>query len=316
MLYGAGQYKYELVEGWAKIPEGWSFLDASGLDIDSEDRVYVINRAKNGDAAHPVMVFDKDGNLLNSWGEGLFKKPHGICVGPDGSIYCTDEGNHTALKFTPKGKLVFTMGIKDHPSDTGYIKEGGREERVATIKRGAPPFNRPAGIALSSSNEIYVSDGYGNARIHKFSSDGKLLESFGEPGTAPGQFRIPHGIWVDKNERIWVADRENSRIQIFDSKGRFLTQWNDVKRPQRAWIDVEGTVYVAEADQRMSIFSSNGKLLARWGNEGKDDITALFSAPHSLAVDSLGDLYVGEVAGSRLSIDRGSRSLQKFRRKR
>jgi DNA-binding beta-propeller fold protein YncE len=302
-----GDHRYELVEGWTKLPDGWSFTDVGGLDIDSQDRVYVVNRG----GAHPVMVFDRDGNLLASWGDGLFKQPHGICVSPSGFVYCTDDGSHTVSKFTADGKLLMTLGNKDQPSDTGYVKKQG----VMSIKQAGPPFNRPTGVALSASGEIYVTDGYGNARVHKFSPDGTLLSSWGEPGAAPGQFRAPHGIWVDeKRGRLWIADRENSRIQIFTMQGEFLDQWTDVKRPQRAWIDKEDTVYVTEFGQRVSIFTIDGKLLARWGNEGSDKVTDLFSSPHAIAVDSHGDLYVGEVAMSRLGIDRGPRSLQKFAR--
>ena len=193
MYDGTGKYTYELVDGWAKMPEGVSFIDVGGLSIDSQDRVYVLNRG-----AHPVMVFDREGNLLTTLGKGLFNRPHGVCIGPDGSLYCTDDGNHTVMKFAPDGKLLMTLGNKDHPSDTGYVNKGSMEEKLATIKRSGPPFNRPAGVALSSSGEIYVSDGYGNARVHKFTPDGTLLFSWGEPGTAPGQFRVPHSVRVDK----------------------------------------------------------------------------------------------------------------------
>ncbi len=311
MLYGAGKYTYELVDGWAKCPEGWSFFDVCGLSIDSQDRVYVFNRG-----AHPVAVFDREGNLLTSWGEGFFKRAHGSCVGPDGSIYCTDDGNHTVSKFTPDGKLLLTLGNKDQPSDTGYVQEWfDFFWSLTTIKRGGPPFNRPTGIALSSSGEIYVSDGYGNARVHKFTPDGTLLFSWGEPGSALGQFRLPHSIWVDKQEHVWVVDRENNRIQIFNAQGEFLSQWIDLSRPTDIFIDDEKTVYVSELCLRVSIFTNDGRLLARWDGGGKDKETALFIAPHTIAVDSRGDLYVGEVSVTYSGVDRGSRTVQKFARR-
>jgi len=315
MLYGTGKYRYELVDGWAKCPEGWSFIDVSGLSIDSQDRVYVLNRG-----THPVMVFDREGNLLTSWGEGFFKRAHGICVGSDGSIYCTDAGNHTVSKFTPEGKLLLMLGNKDQPSETGYMEQPDPYESVATIRRGGPPFNSPTGVALSSSGEIYVSDGYGNARVHKFSPDGTLLLSWGEPGDAPGQFRVPHSVWVDKRERVWVADRMNNRIQIFNAKGEFLSQWTGLRYPTGIFIDGEETVYVSEIGRQVNIFTTDGKLLARWGmsrlvtSEGQDKKTALFLAPHALVVDSRGDLYVGEVSMSEFGVDRGPRTVQKFAR--
>ena len=311
MLYGAGKYTYELVDGWAKCPEGFSFFDVPGLSVDSQDRVYVLSRS-----AHPVAVFDCEGNLLTWWGEGFFKRTHGTCVGPDGSVYCTDDKDHTVSKFTPEGKLLLTLGNKDQPSDTGYVQESyDFFWGLTTIKRGGPPFNRPTGIALSPSGEIYVSDGYGNARVHKFSPDGTLLFSWGEPGYAPGQFRLPHSVWVDKQGRVWVPDRENSRIQIFNAQGEFLSQWEDLIRPTDICIDDEGIVYISELCLRVSIFTNDGRLLARWGGGGKDRETTLFIAPHAIAVDSRGDLYVGEVSGTFGGVDRGSRTVQKFARK-
>ncbi len=318
MIYGTGKYKYELVDGWAKFPEGWSYIDVCGLAIDPQDRVYILSRGN-----HPIMVFDREGNLLTSWGEGFFKRAHGSCIGPDGSIYCTDDVTHTVSKFTPEGKLLLILGSKGQPSDTGYVREiaDGRE-RLASIKQSGPPFNRPTGVALSSSGDIFVSDGYGNARVHKFSSDGKLLLSWGEPGTGPGQFRLVHNVWVDKQDRVWVCDRENSRIQIFDTQGKFLNQWTDVIRPTDMFIDDEDTVYVSELVRRVSIFTIDGKLLARWGTglvvrkstDGQERNPTLFVAPHTIAVDSRGDLYIGEVVMTMGGVDRGPRTIQKFAR--
>ncbi len=315
MLYGTGKYRYELVDGWAKCPEGWSFIDVGGLSIDSQDRVYVFNRG-----THPVMVFDREGNLLTWWGEGLFKQAHGSCVGPDGSVYCTDTTNHTVRKFTPEGKLLLTLGNKDQPSETGFMAQPNTDDMVATIRRSGPPFNMPTGVALSSSGEIYVSDGYGNARIHKFSADGTLLLSWGEPGDAPGQFRWPHSVWVDKQERVWVVDRRNNRIQIFNAKGEFLSQWSGISYPTGIFIDDEETVYVSQIDRQVNIFTIDGKRLARWDSklltyQGEDKETALFYAPHAIAVDSRGDLYVGEVSMAEFGIDRGPRTVQKFARR-
>ena len=310
MPYGTGKYTYELVDGWAKLPKGWSFLDVGGVSVDSQDRVYIFNRSD-----HPIIVLDRNGNFLTSWGEGLFKRPHGSGVGSDDSVYCTDDKNHTVRKFTPEGKLLMTLGNKDKPSDTGYSQDWfDFFWSLTTITKGGPPFNRPTGVALSSSGEIYVADGYGNARVHKFTPDGKLLLSWGEPGYAPGQFRLPHNIWVDKQDQVWIPDRENSRIQIFNSQGKFLNQWEDVLRPTDICMDDEGIVYVPELCLRVSIFTPEGKLLSRWGGGGADQDKSLFLAPHAIAVDSRGDLYVGDVSWAHNKIDRGPRTVQKFAR--
>ena len=310
MSYGAGKYTYELVDGWAKLPEGGSFKDVGGISTDAQDRVYILNRSER-----PIMVFDREGNLLTSWGEGFFNRAHGSCIGPDNSVYVTDDRSHIVAKFTPEGELLMTLGTRDQPTDTGYTRTFDFWESLGRITRGAPPFNRPTGVALNSAGEIYVADGYGNARMHKFSSDGKLLFSWGGPGGEPGQFRLPHNIWLDKRDRVWVADRENNRVQIFDAKGKFLSEWNDLIRPTDVFIDDQETVYISELCLRVSIFTIDGKLLARWGNEGKEKEKALFHAPHAIAVDSRGDLYVGEVSMTYAGVDKGSRTIQKFARK-
>ncbi|MFH0957990.1 MAG: peptidyl-alpha-hydroxyglycine alpha-amidating lyase family protein [Pseudomonadota bacterium] len=310
MRYGSGKYSYDLVDGWAKLPAGESFLDIGGISIDRQDRLYIFNRSNR-----PMMVFDCDGNFQTSWGEKHFTRGHGSCIGPDGSIYCTDDKNHTVIKFDSDGNVMMVLGSKDKSSDTGYRDVPDLFERISSITKGGPPFNRPTGVALLSSGEIYVCDGYANARVHKFNPDGKLLFSWGEPGPGPGQFRLPHSIFIDRRDRIWVSDRENSRVQIFDDKGNFLTQWTDLIRPTDVFIDDEDTVYVSELCRRVSIFTIDGRLLARWGNEGHGVSDPLFVAPHALAVDSKGDLYIGDVSMTYSKMDRGSRTIQKFARK-
>ncbi len=310
MPYGSGKYKYELVDGWAKYPKGWSILDVGGIAIDKQDRVYVFNRSQ-----HPLMIFDREGNFQSSWGEGVFKRAHGSCIDTKGNIYCTDDENHTVRKFTADGKLLMTMGTEDKPSDTGYIRKFDHFCSLVTITRGGGPFNRPTGVAIGPSGNIYISDGYGNAQVHKFSSGGKYLFSWGGPGTGPSQFRLPHNIRVDRQERVWVPDRENSRLQIFDSQGKLLNMWTDLLRPTDLFIDDDDTVYICDLADRVSIYTIDGKLLSQWTSEGTEREKALFIAPHAIAVDSQGSIYVGEVAYTGFKIDRGPRAIQKFRRK-
>jgi DNA-binding beta-propeller fold protein YncE len=320
---GQGDFQYEALDCWAKLPEEWSFVEVAGAATDSRDRVYVFNRG-----VHPVMVFDRDGKYLASWGEGVIRRAHGIHIGPDDSVYLTDDLDHTVRKFTTDGKLLLTLGTSGKPSDTGIE---GLDYR--TIRHAGPPFHRPTNVALSASGEIYATDGYGNARVHKFAPDGRLLHSWGEPGERPGQFNLPHGIAVDRNERVYVADRENSRIQIFSGRGELIAIWTDVARPMQVFIDKSDTVFVAEVGfcaglfpwlvpppdpvgARLSIFNSDGKLLARWG--GGDDPTACgdFFAPHDVWADSRGDIYVGEVVmsagGNRGLVPPTCHTLQKF----
>ena len=309
MPYGTGKYTYELVDNWAKMPAGWSFRDIGGISTDARDRVYILNRSE-----YPIVVLDREGNLLDKWGKDFFNRAHGSCIGPDGSIYCTDDRNHIVARFTPRGELLATLGTRGQANDTGYVRTWDFWESLATIQWGAPPFNRPTGVAVTPAGVIYIADGYGNARVHKFSPDGELLLSWGEPGGAPGQFRLPHNIWVDKQERVWISDRENSRIQIFNSEGKFLDEWTDVIRPTDVFIDDDDVVYISEFSLRVSIYTIDGQLLSRVANRSNDKEAALFHAPHALAVDAHGDLYVGEVSLTNAGVDKGTRTIQKFAR--
>jgi len=318
------EFGYEADDHWAKCPHGWHWKEATAVATDSRDRVFVFNR---GD--HPLLVFDRSGTFLASWGEGLFARPHGICIGPDDAVYLTDDADHTVRKFSPDGRLLLTLGTSGKPSDTGATSMDYR-----TIARAGPPFHYPCNVALAPSGEIYVCDGYGNARIHKFAANGQLLFSWGEPGGGPGEFQIPHGIAVDRQGIIYVADRENSRIQLFTPDGAYLAEWTGVARPCQIFIDNGGSCYVAELGYRagmwpgtsaptphatggrMSIFNSEGKLLARWGGGLNPTAAGDFFAPHDICVDSHGDIYVAEVTmsagGNRGLVPPYCHSLQKF----
>jgi hypothetical protein len=311
MLFEAGKYAYELVEGWAKVPRGWSFVDVCGLSIDTQDRVYVLSRSDR-----PVTVFDREGNLLTTWGQSFFKHAHGSCGSPSGNVFCTDDMRHVVAEFTPEGKLLRVLGNPDKPSDTGYsVQPDGTPASIGTIKRGGPPFNRPTGVTIAPWGEIYVSDGYGNCRVHRFAADGTLLQSWGEPGEGPGQFRLPHCVRIDDRERVWVSDRENHRFQIFNRYGKFLEQRTGFSRPTDLFFDREGTIYISELNQRVSLMNMKGDFLARWGTPGEDKKTAFFISPHTIAVDSRGDIYIGEVSMTTSKIDQGAMTVKKLARK-
>lgn len=326
--------EFELVENWEKRPKGYEFRDASGVAVDSRDRLYVLTRLQAR-----VLVYEPDGSFVRSFAEGLVTdRSHAITVGPDDMVYIADDGDHTVRKFTPEGKLLLTLGTSGVGSDVKIDRSlPTLYDRLGSITRSGPPFNRPTGVALGPDGDIYVSDGYGNARVHQFTGDGELVRSWGEPGSGPGEFRLPHAIWID-NGRIYLADRENDRIQIFSMTGDFIDQWTHVQRPTDICIDASGNVFVSElawlqgqrsflngvADRtkhgRVSVFDTQGNLLLRLG--GADSFApGNFWAPHALCFDSRGDLYVAEVNfsfsgyGEAGKIPADCHLLQKFSRK-
>ena len=306
MIFGEGKFTYELAEGWGEIPQGWTLADVPGVATDSQDRVYVFNRSE-----HPVMVFDRDGHFLGSWGEGVFSRAHGITITPDDLVYCTDDVDHTVRKFTLEGELLQTLGTANQPSDTGYVST--ETYNLLSIRRGAGPFNRPTKVALAPNGDLYITDGYGNARVHRFSDAGDLIQSWGEPGEEPSQFNLPHSLWVHTDGRVFVCDRENSRVQIFSPTGEFLGAWTNTARPMEFVVDGEENAFVAEGGSteggrtmsgrvmtktcpsQVSIRNLNGEVLVSWG--GPDPYSpGCFAAAHGICQDSHGDIYVAEVA--------------------
>ena len=285
---GAGTHVYEQVESWEKLPDGWE-LGQTAIVTDSHDRVYLFNRGE-----HPLIVLDRDGNFLNSWGEGQLPDAHGMFIDGEENIYMPVKNSHVVLKYRPDGNLLMTLGEWDKPSDTGW--SGDYNDPV---KQAAGPFHRPSDVALNGAGDLYISDGYGNSRVHKFTADGKLLFSWGEPGKiGPGEFHVPHGVWVHTDGRVFVADRENNRIQIFDGDGKFLDQWTGLARPCDIYIDQDDVLYVPELDGFMSVLSIEGDIIGAWGSPldagwGKGG--------HAVWVDSHGDIYVNQnVEGHRL----------------
>jgi DNA-binding beta-propeller fold protein YncE len=304
--------RYRPVAEWGRLPDGWSFVEATSVAVDSRDQVWVFNRGR-----HPVIAFDREGGVLRSWGEGVFRRAHGITIGPDDSLWLTDDLHHTIRQFTPDGKLLLTIGDPDQPSTL----------------QGGKPFNRPTHVALCPrTGDVYISDGYGNSRVHKYDPRGRHLLSWGEPGTDPGCFNLPHNIATDQDGLVYVADRENHRVQIFDGRGQYQGQWNNLHRPCGLFADRRrGLAYVGELPThlavnkdvpnlgaRVSVLSMKGELVTRVGGRFAGEQPGEFIAPHGCAVDSRGDLYVAEVSwtaqGSQETPPREIRSLQKFAR--
>lgn len=307
---GSGQFTYEVAVNWETLPPGYSWREVAAVAVDSNDNVYAFNR---GD--HPVIVFDKNGNFIKSWGEGMFPRAHGITLGPDDTLYLTDDGDHTVKQCTLDGKLLMTLGVPGKPAE----------------KYSGEPFNRCTHVALDpKTGDLYVSDGYGNGRIHKFSPDGKLLFSWGGVGVDVGEFNIAHNVATDKDGYVYVCDRENHRIQVFDSTGKFEAVWSNLHRPCAIYISKEQHIYVGElgagmavnADMpnigpRISVLNTKGERLAKIGHMGNGLEVGQMVAPHGICLDSDNNIYMGEVAhtnmrNSGMEPPPDLRSFQKF----
>jgi DNA-binding beta-propeller fold protein YncE len=281
-VVGSGRHTFEVHEDWARPPQGCDILAAS-VTVDAHDRVYCFNRNKE----YPVVIFDRDGNFVSSWGAGQFAFPHTIRMAGDGNLWLVDRDHAQMMLFTPSGKLLRTLGARGVRSNTGVPPDNFKSDAYQFVTHAGPPFNLPTDIDVAATGEMFVTDGYGNARVHKFGPDGTLIHSWGEPGTAPGQFNLPHAVWIDRRGRLLVADRENDRVQVFDQNGNLLSVWpTKLIGPAVIYVDADDIVYIAEHNSGMiSVLTLDGERLVQWGDPA-------FRSCHGVWADSHGDLYV------------------------
>jgi len=261
------------------MPEGMKFGRVSAVTTDAQNNVYVFKRDPKTDQ---IVVFDSQGTYLRSWGKGMFARPHGLRVDHEGNIWAADDGGHQVFKFTREGRLLQTLGTKGVPGSDGKT------------------FNRPTDLAWDSKGNLYVSDGYANTRVVKLDKAGNYLTAWGTSGDRPGQFRVPHSIGVDSKDRVYVSDRENNRIQIFDADGKLLKLWGHLGCTQglfitpkdEMWVlthrnNSENITYDTLAGQLMKIDIESGKILG-----------ALESPGHMMTVAQTGDIYVASLTGN------------------
>jgi len=271
---------HKLVPDWAKLPAGWNLGEASGVSVDKNDNVWVFNRGPHG-----VVQFDKNGKMLQAWPEVPITAAHGIKVDPDGNVWLVDVAGHSLFKFTSAGKLLMVFA------------NAGKSAGDNTTQYA---FNRPTGLSFTPQGDFFVSDGYVNSRVVHYSKNGEFLGQWGSKGTGDGQFDLVHDVALDNQGKVYVADRANSRIQVFDRQGRFLAKWTEAGQPWGlAYAEKENAIYVCDGlNNRVVKVSMEGNILGTLGGFGK--APGKFDFPHHLAVDSEGSLYVVEIKNWRV----------------
>ncbi|MFO0796150.1 MAG: peptidyl-alpha-hydroxyglycine alpha-amidating lyase family protein [Gemmataceae bacterium] len=266
---------YRPVAGWPQLPPGLVLGPVSAVATDAADRVYVAHRGPR-----PVLVFARDGTFLRSWGDEHLHTPHGLRVDAAGNVWVTDIGHHLVMKFDPAGKLLLTLGQKGRAG------------------AGAGQFDRPTDVAVTPGGDFYVTDGYGNARVQKYDPAGKLLKEWGTKGKGEGEFNLPHAACLDAAGRVYVGDRENNRVQVFDAAGRFAAQWRESGAPYGLF-RAGDRLFVADGRANcVRVLGPDGKAVGRFGEKGT--AAGQFQLPHMLCVDSRGDVYVAEVTNKRV----------------
>lgn len=262
LVVALGEQEYEVCRPWGQLPAGIEYTLVSSIAVSDKGRVYVCQRG-----IPPVVVLTNEGEYVTSWGDRVLVDPHGISVDSFDRVWVVDRDAHEVLAFDPQGKILMRLGERHRP-------------------RFQRPFNHPADVAVGPDGEIFVADGYGNSTVHRFSAEGALLSSWGAPGIGPGRFTTPHAIWVDRQGRVLVADRENDRIQLFRPDGAFLAEWPDFYHPMDIYVDEADLVYVTDQIPRLSVVTGDGQLVGR--------ARPVLYGAHGIWGDADGHLYLAE----------------------
>ena len=287
VIFRTGSFVYELVRNWAKWPSDMENRAVCGIACTGEGNVIAATRSKK----YPICILNGEGNLIKTIGGDLdFARTHGVTVESDGTIWCCDDQNSVVYHLSMDGEVIGQMGEKGVFSDSGYDASVRWPHDLYTNKRAAEPFNRPTRMACSPWGDYYCSDGYGNTAVHRFDREGRLLRTWGGPGREPGKFRLPHSLAFDDRERVWVCDRENFRIQVFDKEGNYLAgRERTGYASELCWY--EGHMYLCDGDGQVRIYDRELWQTAVIGYPG------CFARIHSIGMDGKGNIYLGRIEG-------------------
>jgi DNA-binding beta-propeller fold protein YncE len=269
---------YRVVPNFFKWPKDMIAGEASAVALNSKGHVYLFQRTK------PMLAeYDAQGNFLQSLGDGLFTHPHGLRVDSDDNLWTTDDGSHLVLKLDPSGHVLLVLGRINTGAEANWL------------------FNKPADVAFAKNGDIYVADGYGNSRVVKFDRNGNYIKAWGKFGAGIGEFNLPHSVTVDNQGRVYVADRENQRIQIFDSEGKFLQQWTGIGYPYGLLITPDQHIWMVDGGyDRVIELDQNGKILGAFGEPGH--LPGQFAWAHFMALGPDQKIYVADVLNWRFQV--------------
>jgi 6-bladed beta-propeller len=269
---------YRVAADFFDLPADWVQGEASGVALNSKGYIFLFQRTK------PMLSeFDQNGHYIRSLGEGLFDHPHGLRIDADDNLWTTDDVNNTVLKLSPAGRVLLVLGRRNNGGEANWL------------------FNKPTDVAFSRNGDIFVTDGYGNSRVVRFDRYGKFIKTWGTYGSGPGEFMLPHSVVIDKNDRVYVGDRENARIQIFDTDGHFLTQWNGIGYPYGLWITSDQHVWMVDGGfDRIVELDQTGKILGSIGSPGHQPGQLAWG--HFLAISADRKLFVADVLNWRFQV--------------
>ena len=261
---------------WPRLPAGWTLEETPGVAVDAREHVFVFHRGK-----HSLIEFDNAGNVVRTWGDGVFVRPHGLRFDNEGNLWAADDLGHIVVKMDALGRVRMVLGRKNTKGETNDT------------------FNRPTDLAFTPSGDFYVADGYGNSRVVKFNKEGKFIRAWGKKGSGEGEFNLPHAVAVDNQGRVYVGDRENHRMQIFDGDGKFLAQWKHVGSPWGIVITEDQSIYMCDGhNNRILRLNTKGEILGVLGAPGK--LPGQLDFSHHMAIGPSGSIYVAEIKNWRV----------------
>ena len=269
------------VEKFLNLSPDINFGEVSGVAQNSKGHTFVFNRGP-----HPLIEFDNKGNFVRYLVEGLIKISHGIRIDSKDNIWLTDVGSHLVLKLNPNGNIIMVLGKSNIP--------GEWDKNTQTLL-----FNKPADVGFGSNGNIFITDGYGNSRVIKLDKNGKFLKAWGSKGNEKGQFNIPHAVVIDDSGLVYIADRENKRIQIFDQEGNLVKIWTHIGSPYGLDLSKKQEIFLTDGvANRILKLDLNGNILGTYGTSGK--AAGQFSMPHGIIVTSTGEIMVAEISNWRI----------------